>query len=97
MRGGSSVSGELVDLSGTGCAFVVGQTELEIGDRGTVTISFEDWTLEADFVVRFLRPQTGGVMAGVSFENLLRTEVDRVVREVFVELRRRLQTRRQEP
>lgn len=93
MAGHGTVAAELVDLSGTGCAFVMGHS-VESGDRGTITISFDDWTLEARIIVRFVKSQPGGFRIGVAFESVLRSEVDRIVREVFTALRLQLRNRR---
>jgi c-di-GMP-binding flagellar brake protein YcgR len=96
MQGQRSTPAELVDLSGTGCAFVLGPM-VEEGDTGTITISFDDWTLEAGFEVRFVRSEARGFRVGAVFTSLLPTEVDRIVREVFVQLRNQLRGRRTEP
>jgi c-di-GMP-binding flagellar brake protein YcgR len=84
---------ELVDLSGTGCGFLVRSTPL-VGDQGRVSIDFDDWALEAGFEVRVVRApkagQPGRTYVGVRFEGLDSGDIDRIVREVFATMRRQI-------
>lgn len=91
------VAAELVDLSGTGCGFLTRATPV-VGDAGRVRIQFEDWTFDAPFEVRFVRPpradEPGRTYVGVQFQSLSEQEIDDVVREVFATMRRQLRNTR---
>jgi c-di-GMP-binding flagellar brake protein YcgR len=94
LRGKPTIGCELTDLSGTGCGFRI-NARVDLGDHGTIRISFDDWTLDTPFTVRFVKQESPLMwLVGVNFDALLRTEVDQVVREVFTELRRQIRAQR---
>lgn len=75
-RTGISVNGYLFDLSrgGAGVDLSVNRARIQRGDRiKNCRISFEDYQMEFDFSVRFVRPaspSTGKIQIGGFFENL---------------------------
>jgi len=75
-RTGINVSGYLFDLSrgGAGIDLSVNRARVQRGDRiKNCKISFEDYVMEFDFLVRFVRPaspSTGKIQIGGFFENL---------------------------
>lgn len=75
-RTGINVSGYLFDLSrgGAGVDLSVNRARIQRGDRiKNCRISFEDYVMEFDFSVRFVRPAspgTGKIQIGGFFENL---------------------------
>ena len=83
----------LADLSGTGCGFY-SRLQIEQGLRGKLRIEFGEWVLECPFVAKSVRSaRSRGWYVGAQFESITRSEVDRVVREVFAEQRRKLKGR----
>jgi c-di-GMP-binding flagellar brake protein YcgR len=86
-------SAELIDLSGTGCGIIVRRPVPE-GTRGRVAIEFDDWTLDAPFVAKFVRPKGQSTYVGAKFEALDDREVDDIVREVFATMRRQIRNTR---
>jgi len=85
----SADDARLLDLSGRGCA-VMSTRERQLGDEGRISIPFEEWTFDGPVVVRSARDREDAWALGLNFPEAGSHDIDRLVREVFVELRNQL-------
>lgn len=96
IAGARAQAAELIDVSGTGCGFLVREAPT-VGERGRVRIDFESWTLETPIIVRDVRaPVHDRCYVGASFDQLDQREIDQIVHEVFTVMRRQIRNVRRE-